>query len=182
MNIYSANPLNYLINLRLNSSNLFNQQAIELIPVEWRLILLNDGSFTQNLNSLTGQEIKVYPVEVMNKKMIRKRGFRYIYLTNYYNKQLAFARSFWKLETKNKTNAIIDDKPIGQSFIEYQSDIYKDIHEIYLAHCAYLECKFKSNKPIWGRKYTLHYHNKPIATVQEFFSPYLINFFNHNKT
>lgn len=68
-------------------------------------------------------------------------------------------------------------KPIGQFLIESQADIYKDIHEIYFGYSKNLENQFNSKGPIWGRKYTLYYHQEYLATIQEFFSPYLINFF-----
>lgn len=182
MHTHLIHPLNHAYNMRLNSTDLFSSQAIRFIPTEWRLILLNSGSFTQNLNSLTGYKVKACMAKIKNKQIIKQQKLRSVYLANYWGEKLAFARSLWEIEIEHKTNIIlIGDKPMGQSLIEHQTDIYKDVHEIYWTYSACLEHKFKSVGPIWGRKYTLYCQDRPFVTIQEFFSPCLINLFNYKK-
>lgn len=62
---------------------------------------------------------------------------------------------------------------MGLSFIEKQTDIRREVHEIYYGYSAYLERQFNNNCGIWGRKYTLYHQDKPIILMQEFFSPKL---------
>lgn len=95
-----------------------------------------------------------------------------------YTKYL-FARSIWLFKYLEKIDYKIQNNlPIGNSLINSQTDIYKHIHEIYYGYSNNLEKKFKIYQPIWGRKYTLYYKNKSFITIQEFFSPSIINFFS----
>ena len=71
----------------------------------------------------------------------------------------------------------LQNKPIGQSLIESRIDIYKDIHEIYYGYCQHLENRFQINEPTWGRKYTIYCENRPLTTIQEIFSPQIVEFF-----
>nr|YP_010199341.1 hypothetical protein LK036_pgp166 [Gracilariopsis tenuifrons]AXF36221.1 hypothetical protein [Gracilariopsis tenuifrons]UAD89199.1 hypothetical protein [Gracilariopsis tenuifrons] len=169
---------NYILNISLKSLKSCNIKKNDLIPTKWKLLLMNDGSFTQNLNSLTGDQIITFPTYIENQYIIKKLKIRNIYLSNNSNKYLAFARSNWILHINHKIhNNLINNQPVGELFINRQADIYKDIHEIYCVYSTYLEYTFKSIGPIWGRKYTIYYRYQPIITLQEFFSPYLINFF-----
>nr|YP_009500331.1 hypothetical protein [Gracilariopsis heteroclada]AXE43493.1 hypothetical protein [Gracilariopsis heteroclada] len=169
---------NYILNIPFKGLESFNIEKNALIPNKWKLLLMNDGSFTQNLNSLTNEQITTLQAYTENQYLIKKRKIRNIYLTNNSNQYLAFARSYWILNINHQIhNNLINNQPVGQLFINHQTDIYKDIHEIYYVHSAFLENTFKSLGPVWGRKYTIYYRYKPIITLQEFFSPYLINFF-----
>nr|YP_009237708.1 hypothetical protein [Gracilariopsis lemaneiformis]YP_009294688.1 hypothetical protein Gch_089 [Gracilariopsis chorda]AJO68518.1 hypothetical protein [Gracilariopsis lemaneiformis]AML79942.1 hypothetical protein [Gracilariopsis lemaneiformis]AOM66948.1 hypothetical protein Gch_089 [Gracilariopsis chorda]UAD88790.1 hypothetical protein [Gracilariopsis chorda] len=169
---------NYILNISLNTLESFNIKKNDLIPTKWKLILMNDGSFTQNLNSLTNDQIITIPKYTESQYIIKKTKIRNIYLTNNSNQYLAFARSNWILHINHKIhNNLINNQPVGQLFINHQADIYKDIHEIHYVYSAFLEYTFNSIGPVWGRKYTIYYRYQPIITLQEFFSPYLINFF-----
>nr|YP_009397179.1 hypothetical protein [Thuretia quercifolia]ARW66365.1 hypothetical protein [Thuretia quercifolia] len=106
------------------------------------------------------------------------KNIRSIWLENSLYTKLMFAKSIWKFKYYNEIDTkITNNKPIGKSIILLQIDILKEIHEINYGYCKYLEDKFQTNIPIWGRKYTLYYNNKSYVTVQEFFSPYIKNFF-----
>lgn len=158
-----------------------NYNFKNLIPIEWQLILISDGSFTQNLNSLTGKRISLEVISLNNTKIINNNKniiIREVWIKdNKYNK-LAFAKSLWPITNSTRNIELPKDKPIGQSLIEFKVDIYKDIHEIYYGYCGYLERKFNYNGPTWGRKYTLYYKKKRLATIQEIFSPQITNLFN----
>lgn len=149
-----------------NINSYFNK----ILPYEWQILLISDGSFTQNLNSLSSRKIKI---ELISKPYHKRE----VILKDNNNNNLAFAKS---LLTKNyeKNIKLPLDKPIGQYLIKFKIDIYKDIHEIYYGYFPYSYLIFNSNEPIWGRKYTIYYQNKPVVIIQEFFSPRLINFFN----
>lgn len=158
-----------------------NDKLRDILPIEWQLILMSDGSFTQHLNSLTGSIINLYIIN----------NFTYTYCNMSYNvrevwlqdnqyKDLTFAKSVWPLY-KNDIQyiSIYQNKPIGQLLIESKLDIYKDINEIYYGCCRYLEKKLRIIEPTWGRKYTVYYKSKPLITINEIFSPKVIRCFKN---
>ena len=142
---------------------------------------MSDGSFTQNLNSLTNITTKIeITYESDYAKLNHNNSIREILMKDYHNNNLAFAVSSWK-NKKEMPFYIPQNEPIGLSLIKSKIDIYKDIHEIYYGYSTYLEYTFKSVDAIWGRKYTLYYKNRSIITIKEFFSPKLINFLTYIK-
>nr|YP_010199136.1 hypothetical protein LK225_pgp160 [Crassiphycus usneoides]UAD88585.1 hypothetical protein [Crassiphycus usneoides] len=176
MNI--SHSFNYIINLPLSNLNSFNEQTYHLIPPEWKCLLMSDGSFTQNLNSLTGKQIITCPTYIKYQYITNKTKIRKVYLQDTARRHLAFARSNWILQINNTIyKGLNKNQPIGKSLIKKQVDIYKDIHEIYYVYSIYLEHIFNSREPIWGRKYTIYHDCKPVTTIQEFFSPHIISFF-----
>nr|YP_009732183.1 hypothetical protein [Gracilaria spinulosa]QHS70740.1 hypothetical protein [Gracilaria spinulosa] len=173
-----SNSFNYIIHLPLDNLDSFNEQAYHFIPPEWRFILMSDGSFTQNLNSLTGEQIITCPTYIKRQYIMPAMKIRKVYLQDTSKRNLAFAQSNWILHTNNKIYKTLNsNQPIGKSLIKYKTDIYKDIHEIYYVYSIYLENIFNSTEPVWGRKYTIYHECQPITTIQEFFSPYIISFF-----
>lgn len=145
------------------------------IPKEWQLILMNDGSLTQSLISLTGQLVNLKIIRQYNYKLTNSLyKKRQIWLEDYQSNKLAFAQSLWPLP---KNDQLSNHKPIGQSLIKYQFDIYKDIHEICYGYCEHLETMFNYKGPIWGRKYTIYHQKTRLVTLQEVFSPEVINLF-----
>lgn len=179
MNIYVFHKFHPIFTLQTKRIKYHFKYLDKLVPIIWQIILINEGSFTLTLDSLTHTKTKT--------KMYQKkyeisphitRNIRCVWLETTIYTKLTFARSLWLLTYKDLSN--IDKfsyQPIGQSLIDSKTDIYKQIHEIYYGHCEYLEKYFKTDKPIWGRKYTLYYNNISYTTIQEFFSPNLIKFF-----
>ena len=163
--------------------DLDNNKVKEIIPTEWQLILMSDGSFTQHLNSLTG---KIINLNIVNNFVYKhynvKHIVREVWLKDHEYNKLTFAKSIWPLCTyKTLYTSILRSKPIGQSLIESKIDMYKDIHEIYYGYCKYLAQTLKITEPTWGRKYTIYSQNKPLATIHEIFSPRIINFLKNNQ-
>nr|QCI09068.1 hypothetical protein [Inkyuleea mariana] len=179
MHIYTFHKFHSILILPINNLKDSYNRLTDLIPIEWQIILMSDGSFTQNLNSLTGKCTKIKIFQKYNDILINQiKNIRVVWLKNDKFDQLTFARSLWRYTcTDSITLKLSKQKAVGQSIIESKIDIYKDIHEIYYGYCIYLEKKFNSKKPIWGRKYTLYYNHQSYAVIQEFFSPNLINFF-----
>jgi len=157
----------------------FKTKSTILMPIEWQLILMNEGSFTQNLHSLTGQHLYIKMFQKFNNTSSNQyRNIRCIWLENSIYTKLLFARSIWVLNYIDTIDKKVSNySPLGISIIQSQIDIHKKTHEIYYGYCQYLEKKFQYNNPIWGRKYTLYYNNKSYVTIQEFFSPLIKNFF-----
>lgn len=160
-----------------------NNKFNKFCPKPWQLILTNEGSLTKSLNYLTGQVIQINTLQkkyISNK--IIQRSIRCVWLETSIYTKLIFARSLWILLCNhNIYNPVNTNKPIGFSLIENKIDTYKQIHEIYYGYCERLEKHFELKTATWGRKYTLHYLNKSSITIQEFFSPDIINFFTKNN-
>nr|YP_009391186.1 hypothetical protein [Dipterocladia arabiensis]ARW59330.1 hypothetical protein [Dipterocladia arabiensis] len=156
-----------------------NIKSCTFIPIPWQLILTNDGSFTQIVNYLDNKSVKLRMLQKYNQtsKQIH-RNLRCIWLENSIYTKLIFARSIWLFKYIDKTDYNIKgNQPIGNSLINSQIDIYKNIHEIYYGYSQEFENKFNQKYPLWGRKYTLYYKNKSYITIQEYFSPQIINLF-----
>jgi len=178
--------INYFYNIdvsilstyQIDNNNTSYKLLQKIIPIEWHLILMSDGSFTQNLHSLTGKLIKIKIIWQTKNKYISDKNIylREIWLEDESEYKLTFAQSVW--HKNDYPNILLPlHKPVGQSLIQLEKDIYKDIHEIYYGYSHYLNNAFHSNKAIWGRKYTIYSNTKPIATIKEFFSPHLIKLF-----
>ncbi len=157
----------------------YDTTNLSLIPIEWQIILFNEGSFTQNLTILTKSKIHIKMKQkynyLANKKNIR--NIRYVWLENSIYTKLTFAQSLWIFKYKDDLYKQLKyNQPIGQILINNEQDIYKQVLEIYYGYCQYIEKYFKINQPIWGRKCVLYTNYKTSTIIQEFFSPYIINF------
>nr|QJH88235.1 Ycf21 [Pterocladia lucida] len=161
---------------KITNIDISNNLITSKIPLAWKLILTSDGSFTQNLNSITNRLIYAHIKEQStlnyknNKKILRK-----VWLEDQNNKKLTFAQSLWYIN--DYTNIYLNDKvPIGQFLLQSGIEIYKKIDEVYYGNSIYLEYFFDSQDPIWGRKYKIYHKNKILAIIQEFFPSRLENF------
>ena len=150
------------------------------IPTNWKLILTSDGSFTQNLTSLSNQLIHVKIEEQYEQMHITgTKIIRRIWLEDENQNKLTFAQSLWYIN-KYSNSYLSDTVPIGQLFLQSGTDIYKNIEEIYCGYSAYLQYYFQSFDLIWGRKYKIYYKKQILATIQEFFPSHLIKDTNIN--
>nr|QCI07822.1 hypothetical protein [Pleonosporium borreri] len=157
----------------------YDTQSLKLIPIEWQMVLFNEGSFTQNLTILTGSKINIKMKQKYNYISKKKniRNLRYVWLENSIYTKLTFAQSLWIFKYKDELYQQLKySQPIGQLLINTEQDVCKQILEIYYGYCQYIEKYFKINQPIWGRKCLLYTNYKTYAIIQEFFSPYIINF------
>ena len=171
---------NYICIFPMNRINYLADKLPESIIIQVKLILVNDGSHTRTIQYITSQTTNIQIAQNYYKKSTKiSRQIRCVWLETSIYTKLTFARSLWTILSNNIDIKTIQKKsPIGQSFIENKIDIYKDLHEIYYGYCKDFEKTLKFKKPIWGRKYTLYYKNQSHITIQEFFSPNVIDFFN----
>lgn len=179
MNIQLIQNFNPILKIKIQKSD---ATLNKIIPNEWLFILMNTGSFTQNLNSLLVTDIKINICQKYNKNQSKKlTNTRTIWLKSYDNNKFAFAQSRWIIKN-NYENCLdlIKNKPIGQSFISNEIDLHKNLEEIYCGYCYTLEKYFQSKQLIWGRKYTVLYNETSFITIQEYFSPELTKFLQFN--
>lgn len=149
------------------------------IPIMWRLIIIGQGSFTQNLNSITGektyidlvdQKVKMNKLNILTNHITRK-----VWIKNKEGNKLAFAESYWNPSNRLFTN-LMSKQPIGKSLIEFEIDFHKEIQQIECGHSYLLKKAFQTQEPIWSRKYTIRHDSRSIATIREFFSNKLIKY------
>nr|YP_009395940.1 hypothetical protein [Dasya naccarioides]ARW65126.1 hypothetical protein [Dasya naccarioides] len=180
IHIHTFDLFHYLLVIPYKEINYSNKKFYPRIPSKWQLILTNEGSFTQIIKNLSGYKINIRVVEKKTRTINNvHKNIRCVWLENSIYTKYLFARSIWLFKYLDNINCNIEGNlPIGNSLINSQTDIYKHIHEIYYGYSKNLEKKFRICKPIWGRKYTLYYKNKSFITIQEFFSPLIINFFS----
>lgn len=183
MNIYPIHNFHPILKIAKKQSSTWNKQILNCIPLEWQFILMNDGSFTQNLNSLLIKKPHILVCQKSNQ--ISKnyiKNIRIVWLENKNQNKFTFARSIWILNNNTYINLnLLNEQPLGYSLIEYETDITKNIQEIYYGYNNYLESKFDSKELIWGRKYTIFYKSKSYITIEEFFSPKLLYLFKIDK-
>lgn len=174
------NQFHYTFILSTSKQKYFYRKLFNFIPTKWQLILFNEGSLTEILNYLNGQQVILKMYQKKNYTYKNNRYIRSIWIENSLYTKMIFARSLWQFKyinynkQENKLNCNI---PVGKSIINNEIDVYKQIHQIYYGYSIELENKFNYNRGIWGRKYTLHYNNILFITIQEFFSPNILNFF-----
>lgn len=169
----------YIFVLPINENKHIRQKLNDLIPIKLQIILLNEGSLTKILNYTNIKPVTLKKSQKTNETLKNYRYLRYIYIENCLYTKLIFARSLWQFKYKNyktKQKELENYLPVGISILKYNIDIYKQIHEIYYGYCVQLENKLNCNQPLWARKYTLSYNHESFITIQEFFSPHIINF------
>ena len=147
------------------------QQNLNIISLEHKLIIISNGSLTQNLNCITGNNINISFVkqnntnnfyQYYNNKMIRE-----VWIKDNYNNKLVFAQSFW---TKMYTY-LAQKEAIGKSLIEFEVDFYKEICNISYGYLWKIEKELRIKTPIWSRQCIIWHNKKPLTIIKEFFSP-----------
>nr|YP_009541615.1 hypothetical protein [Synarthrophyton chejuense]AYR05624.1 hypothetical protein [Synarthrophyton chejuense] len=160
---------------KLHTNSINNK--LKNLPKKWQLILLSDGSFTQNLNSITGKKIKI---NLIRQTLITKhKTNRSVWIQDNSNNKLAFANSYLKYNQKQGYKSLsLRDTPIGKSVINNEIDISKAIHTINYGYNYFTEKKIQTQRPILSRKYTMYYKQKSLTNIKEIFLPNLNNILN----
>nr|YP_009294485.1 hypothetical protein Aspa_089 [Asparagopsis taxiformis]AOM65968.1 hypothetical protein Aspa_089 [Asparagopsis taxiformis] len=174
--MYSFNQFQNLLMFSKKRIYVTNPIISYLIPMEWYLILMSDGSFTQHLYTLTDTKIKTnLIINFNNNKYInyKKLYLREIWLENSSKEKLAFAKSIWNLNNLYEIKFPLH-KPIGQSFIDLKIDIHQEINQIFYGYSNNLNKKFQDQHILWGRQYTIYSKKQPLVTIEEYFSPKII--------
>lgn len=184
MNINPYKQFHKICKIKLNSKNKLYKKNYKSIPTEWLFIIINDGSFTQNLNSLFINPIKItmsQKYSIVSKQQLI--NIRNVWLKNNINNNLTFAKSIWKINKDYyKYNKIFNTIPIGYSLINFEVDMYKNLQEIFCGYCYNLENKLQYKEMIWGRKYQISYPNNSYVTIEEYFTPKLTKVFTFIKS
>lgn len=149
-------------------------KSSSIISLEYQMIIMSNGSLTQKLNCITGNNINISLIRqnsinnfdsYYNNYIIRE-----IWLKDNHNYKLVFAQSFLNKYMRMCTN-LIQKQTMGKSLIESEIDFYKEVQEISYGYLLIIEEELKIKIPIWSR-YCIVWHNKkPLTTIKEFFPP-----------
>ena len=165
------NKKNYIIFYKIYSSLI---HIFDTLPILLSSITMNNGSLTQNLNSITGNNINInilYQKFNNNNKLTRK------VLIQYNKLPAIFAISNW-LSSNLNFNHIVNNQPLGQSIIKNEIDTHKKIQNFYYGYNYTIEKKLCHLTPIYCREYTLYHNQKPLAKMKEFFTINILNNLN----
>lgn len=64
---------NYLINIKISKNKYLNSYKNIHIPEKWQIILLSDGSLTQNVNSFIGSDININVFNSLSSILVDKK-------------------------------------------------------------------------------------------------------------
>ena len=131
-----------------------------------QVLLINNGSLTQNLNSITGKPIHIHFIqqEFNHSKQIKRK----IWIINTFHR-LVYAESIWNA-AYNKILQFTNNQAIGQNIITNEIDIYKQITYIAYIYNYAIEKKLKQNCLFWKREYIIWCDYLPLIKIEEFFS------------
>nr|YP_009293686.1 hypothetical protein Rhodyp_090 [Rhodymenia pseudopalmata]AOM64368.1 hypothetical protein Rhodyp_090 [Rhodymenia pseudopalmata] len=163
--------------IKIDKIHYLTRRKMFYIPNQWKLILINDGSFTQNLNSLIGQNVSLNIINEYDFTLINQEKVRCVWLEDTINNKLTFAQSLLSSENRYPNKARQAKKnSIGKLLIEEKKDIHKELEEIYCGYSSYFNNHFKTQELIWARKCAIYYKECYVASINEIFSPKLMLF------
>lgn len=67
-------------------------------------------------------------------------------------------------------------QPIWVSLSQGRTELYRDILQLELGNCPYLEERFQAKGPFWGRQYLFWHNQEPLTLIYEVFSTALEEF------
>nr|YP_010471172.1 hypothetical protein N4M48_pgp020 [Synarthrophyton patena]UVF63001.1 hypothetical protein [Synarthrophyton patena] len=154
----------HIIFYKINTKNSY--YTLQNFPVTWQLILFSDGSFTQNINSITGKEVRI---NLLRQNLLKNNQIiRYVWIEDLNKNKIAFAESSWQNNLK-----LFNYKPIGQSLINNEIDISKAIKTINYGYNYFIEQTTKRQVPIFNKEYAMYNNKNSLNNIKEFFLPKL---------
>ena len=175
-----------------NTLDLQQKKFFPPIAPTWRLLLLNDGYTTRNLGLLAGEEIEVRPiassivtstetdapaaVSLLENPNVRRQ----VMLHGVSGQPLMYGVSWWNAETM-KQHLRHPDRPIGRNLSNLRTELFREMHGLYLGHSAELEREFDAKGPFWGRHYVLWHQQRPLTLIVEIFSNVITRYIGHSQ-
>lgn len=147
-------------------------------------MLLSDGSVTRHLQLLTDMTIVV---ECLEQKDIGNDRVDLPELTKLIpgplvqrqvllhggdpddNRPYVYAASWWNAHT---IDSYLKDKnqPIWVSLVKERAELYRELVQVEYGDSPYLEEKFNSSGPFWGRQYVFWHEKRPLTVIYEVFA------------
>lgn len=168
---------------------MFRQATPYPLSPTWKVMLLSDGSVTRHLQLLTNQRVQVECLEMKNigeersglpaatgqleGPLVQRQVL--LHIPGPHSKAYVYATSWWNAATVDEY--LTDrNQPIWVSLSQGRTELYRDILQLELGHCPYLEGRFQATGPFWGRQYLFWHGGKPLTLIYEVFSPALEEF------
>ena len=158
----------------------------------WRLLLLNDGFTTRNICLLTGSDIQAEIIDTGDVDpetddapaaialLDRPSSRRQVWLTTPQGDRLVYGISWWNPEVR-RAHLRHPDQPIGRNLSLNRTELFREMHGLYLGDNAELERAFNCKGPFWGRHYILWHQQEPITLISEIFSNQLRHYLGSSK-
>lgn len=161
------------------------QLPLNMAP-PWKVMLLSDGSVTRHLQLLTDLPVQVDCLEMRNvghsteglppgvEAIPGPRTQRQVLLRlpdadKGSKVAMVYACSWW--DAAHVSEYLKDSsRPIWESLSQGRTELYRDIQQVYCGHSDYLEEKFHTAGPFWGRHYVFWHNGKPLTLIYEVFS------------
>jgi len=143
------------------ASTFLEKNSLPKISGPWKLMLLGDGSPTRHLQLLTNQETKIKLISMQVDPLFIEEGpkelnqlngpliRRQVWIKNY-NKNLAWAESWWNAEQANE-NLRAKEEPIWKNLTQDRSELFREVDRISLVNSNWLEDQFCFKGPFWSR-------------------------------
>ena len=169
-----------------NKINLRTNNIYKYLPYKPSLLLLNDGSFTKILESLTNQTMQFMLARNYKKHFNDQDNYhnatelkthRQGWLTDKAGRKLLLANSWYKPEIL-KNRRLTTAMPLGKMFINSELIFYRKLRNISCFCSKWFEQQFHAEGYIWSREYILYHKKSPFIFIQEFFSPKLTKCWN----
>ncbi len=148
------------------------------LPPAWRLLLLNDGFTTRNLQIICNSPITatvlgrdpslVAPPSAQ--KLSAPLIQRQVVLHNAAQEPLMVGISWWN---QSQAKHYLDERPLGTRLREDQQELFRELQAVYLGTSERIANLLGQPGPFWGRHYMLWANQKPLTLIYEVFSPRL---------
>ncbi|PRW45747.1 chorismate lyase isoform B [Chlorella sorokiniana] len=167
----------------------FRQATPYPLTPSWKVILLSDGSVTRHLQLMTNQRVEVECLEMRNigheraglppataqipGPLVQRQVM--LHIPDPHSKAYVYATSWWNADTVDQ---YLRDRsqPIWVSLSQGRTELYRDILQLELGNCPYLEERFQAKGPFWGRQYLFWHNQEPLTLIYEVFSTALEEF------
>ncbi len=157
---------------------------VNQLSTAFSMVLLGDGSTTQNLGLLTGERVKIDLVSMTQQEkgldgaprflsaIPAPRLRRQVWLRTESGRRLAYAVSWWP---EGRAEEFLRNRkvPIWNSLASNRIELFRDIKTVMLGDSEELEREFGVPGPFWGRYYFFRHGGKPLTLIHEVFHPAL---------
>lgn len=149
-------------------------KSLSIISLEYQMVIMSNGSLTQQLNCITGNNINISLIRQNSinnfNPYYNNYTVREIWLKDNHNHQLVFAQSFLNKYMIMHRN-LIEKQAIGKSLIESEIDFYKEVYKMSYGYLLIIEEELQIKIPIWSRHCIVWHNKKPLTIIKEFFPP-----------
>ncbi|KAI3425032.1 hypothetical protein D9Q98_008410 [Chlorella vulgaris] len=172
----------------------FRQETPYQLSPSWKLLLLSDGSVTRHLQLMTNERVEVECLEMrdigdqreglppqtaaIEGPLVQRQVL--LHIPDPHSRAYVYASSWWSAATVDQ---YLKDRsqPIWVSLSQGRTELYREILQLELGNCPFLEERFQCEGPFWGRQYLFWHDGKPLTLIYEVFSNQLEQFLGNPR-